>query len=229
MPTSAPTRRKSGLGSGGHIGRPYEKTGGEGVGAACMAARAHRCVGCTLAERTHRRGAHGASVSSSRNHRGPGHIEPGTGRIYNPPLRRGRGMVRSAECLGPGGGGPIKLRRKSGAGPGGHAGRPYEKTESGSVGADFISARAHRCVGCTLAERTHRRGAHGASGTGCELRRAGGRWTRSRRHVGMPPYARSDRRSALHTVAGGRAMRAPTPGAASEPRHTSKPSFGLPL
>ena len=129
----------------------------------------------------------------------------------------------------PGAGGPIKPRRKSGAGPGGHTGRPYERTEGGSVGADFISARAHRCVGCTLGERTHRRGAHGASGTGCELRRAGGRWTRSRRHVGMPPYARSDRRSALHTVAGGRAMRAPTPGAASEPRHTSKPSFGWPL
>ncbi len=175
--------------------------------------RVPRRVGCIIGKRTPRRGAHGASVSSSRNHRGPGHIESGTGRIYNPPLR----------------GGIIKPRRKSGAGPGGHTGRSYGKTESGSVGADFISARAHRRVGCTIGERTHRRGAHGASGTGCELRRAGGRWTRSRRHVGMPPYARSDRRSALHTVAGGRAMRAPTPGAAFEPRHTSKPSFGRPL
>ena len=33
-------RRKSGAGSGGHTGRPYEKTGGGAVGAACMAARA---------------------------------------------------------------------------------------------------------------------------------------------------------------------------------------------
>ena len=32
------------------------------------------------------------------------------------------------------------LRRKSEAGPGGHAGRPYEGTGSGSVGADCISA-----------------------------------------------------------------------------------------
>ena len=34
--------------------------------------------------------------------------------------------------------------------------RPYEKTASGSVGADFISARAHRRVGCTLADRTQK-------------------------------------------------------------------------
>ena len=54
----------------------------------------------------------------------------------------------------PGGGGPIKPRRKSGAGSGGHTGRPYGKTESGSVGADFISARAHRRVECTNADRT---------------------------------------------------------------------------
>ena len=39
---------------------------------------------------------------------------------------------------------------------GGHTGRPYGKTESGSVGADFISARPRRRVGCTLAERVHR-------------------------------------------------------------------------
>ena len=74
--------------------------------------------------------------------------------------------------------------------PGGHAGRPYEKTASGSVGADFISARCCR-VGCTFAERLHRRGAHRASGTGYEFRKTASRCTRSRRHVGMPPYARS--------------------------------------
>ena len=34
-----------------------------------------------IADRTCRRGAHGASVPSSRNHRGPGYIEPGFGRI----------------------------------------------------------------------------------------------------------------------------------------------------
>ena len=58
MWASAPTRRnhrtsrKSGAGPGGHTGRPYEETGGGSVGAACMAARAHRRVGCTIAERT---------------------------------------------------------------------------------------------------------------------------------------------------------------------------------
>ena len=57
------------------------------------------------------------------------------GRCGHPPLR----------------GGIIKPRRKSGAGPGGHTGRPYERTEGGSVGADYISARAHRRVGCTIA------------------------------------------------------------------------------
>ena len=46
MWVSAPTRRNHrapaeiGPGSGGHTGRPYEKTGGGAVGAACMAARA---------------------------------------------------------------------------------------------------------------------------------------------------------------------------------------------
>ena len=148
--------------------------------------RVPRRVGCIIGKRTPRRGAHGASVSSSRNHRGPGHIESGTGRIYNPPLR----------------GGIIKPRRKSGAGPGGHTGRSYGKTESGSVGADFISARAHRRVGCTIGERTHRRGAHRASVTGYDFYRTGGRYTRFRRHVGMPAYARSGRRTALLTAGG---------------------------
>ena len=105
----------------------------------CIACSGFLCA-CTAASdapsaNAPRRGAHGASEPSSRNHRGPGHIEPGTGRIYHPPLR----------------GGIIKPRRKSGAGPGGHTGRPYERTEGGSVGADYISARAHRRVGCTIA------------------------------------------------------------------------------
>ena len=42
-----------------------------------------------------------------------------------------------------------RTSRKSGAGPGGHTGRPYGKTGGGSVGADFISARPHQRVGCT--------------------------------------------------------------------------------
>ena len=42
-----------------------------------------------------------------------------------------------------------RTSRKSGAGPGGHTGRPYGKTGGGSVGADFISAHTHRRVGCT--------------------------------------------------------------------------------
>ena len=49
--------------------------------------------------------------------------------------------MRSADCHEPGGG-----RADVGIGP-------YEKTGSGSVGADFISARAHQCIGCTIAER----------------------------------------------------------------------------
>ena len=49
-------------------------------------------------------------------------------------------------------------RRESGPGPGGHTGRPYEKAASGTVGADYISARAHCRVGCTIVERTRRRG-----------------------------------------------------------------------
>ena len=57
----------------------------------------------------------------------------------------------------------------------------------------------HRRVGCTFVERTNRRGAHGASETGCDLRSTGGRCTWSRRHVGMPPYARSVRRTAMYT------------------------------
>ena len=40
--------------------------------------------------------------------------------------------------------------------PGGHKARPYGETGGGSVGADFISARAHRRVGCTLADRTQK-------------------------------------------------------------------------
>ena len=59
-------------------------------------------------------------------------------------------------------------------------------------------ARAHRRVGCTIVERAHRRGAHRASAAGYDLRSAGSRCTRSRRHVGMPPYARSGWRTALH-------------------------------
>ena len=62
--------------------------------------------------------------------------------------------------------------------PGGHTGRPYERAASGPVGADYISAR----VGCTTAERTHRRGAHGASVTGYDFRRC----TRSRAAKSRP-------------------------------------------
>ena len=85
-------------------------------------------------------------------------------------------------------------------GPGAYRMRPYGgERRRVRVGADYISARAHRRVGCTFAERTHRRGAHRASVAGYDLRSAGGRGTWSRRHGGMPPYARSGRRTALHT------------------------------
>ena len=51
-------------------------------------------------------------------------------------------------------GGTIDPRRKSEPGSGGHKGRPYERTEGGSVGAALMAARA----ACTLAERTRPNG-----------------------------------------------------------------------
>ena len=142
---------------------PLRENEKRGVGAAFMAARAaplrrthHRRphpvgadahigplgidVKSTTVDRTRRRGAHGASVSGSRNHRGPGDTVPGSGRICNPPLQQGRGMVRSADCPGPGG-----WRADVGIGPyeaepsncganhrlsGGHTGRPSVSKKS---------------------------------------------------------------------------------------------------
>ena len=103
MWASAPMRRnhrtsqKSGAGPGGHTGRPYEETGGGAVGAACMAARAHRRVGCTIAERTphgienkstiaERTRCGGASGDGAK-YTGPVVDAAGFGRIYNPPLQ----------------------------------------------------------------------------------------------------------------------------------------------
>ena len=79
--------------------------------------------------------------------------------------------MRSAKCVARGGG-----RADVGIGP-------YEKTDSGFVGAR-------------------------ASVTGYDFRRC----TRSWRHVGMPPYAQSVRRSALYAEASGHTMHAPTKG-----------------
>ena len=67
------------------------------------------------------------------------------------------------------------------------------------VGADAHIGPLGIDIKSAIADRTHRRGAHGASGTGYDLRRAGGRCTWFRRHVGMPPYARSGWRTAMHT------------------------------
>ena len=69
-------------------------------------------------------------------------------------LRRAAGGQQRAENR------PMKStpRGESEPGPGGHTGRPYEKAASGTVGADYISARAHCRVGCTIVERTRRRG-----------------------------------------------------------------------
>ena len=69
---------------------------------------------------------------------------------------------RPANCLAHGGWradvgvGPYEKNRRptAEAGPGGHKARPYGKTGSGSVGADFISARAAR------PRRTHHRRTH---------------------------------------------------------------------
>ena len=114
-------------------------------------------------------------------------------------------------------------------GTGAYRMRPYGgERRRVRVGADYISARAHRRVGCTFAERTHRRGAHRASVAGCDLRSAGGRCTWSRRHVGMPPYVRSGWRTALHTAAGGPMWAsAPTRGTI-EPQRDSEPGSGRP-
>ena len=82
---------------GGHKARPYEETGGGAVGAACMAARAHRRVGCTIAERTplgidnkstiaERTRCGGASGDGAK-YPGPVVDAAGFGRIYNPPLQ----------------------------------------------------------------------------------------------------------------------------------------------
>ena len=71
---------------GGHKARPYEETGGGAVGAACMAARAHRRVGCTIAERTPHgidnkstiaeRTRHGARQAMVRNTQGRWSMRP---------------------------------------------------------------------------------------------------------------------------------------------------------
>ncbi len=124
----------------------------------------------TTVERTYRSvGARMARPEPGAIYEGPVADAPGSGRIYNPPLRCGWRCVRfgglpwtrglAGRCgHRPLRGGTIEPRRKSGVCPGGHTGRPYEETRGGSVGADFISAHASRRVGCTIAERTHRRG-----------------------------------------------------------------------
>ena len=89
----------------------------------------------------------------------------------------------------------IEPRWKSGAGPGGHTGRPYEKTgrrvcrggfyirprapvcrmhhrRPHSVGADAHIGPPGIDIKSAIAERTPRRGAHCASGTGCDIHRA---------------------------------------------------------
>ena len=73
--------------------------------------------------------------------------------MYGRPCRRvGCTIAERA----PTGNGTIEPRWESEAGPGGHKARPYGKAGSGSVGADFISARAHRRVGRAPAQRTQK-------------------------------------------------------------------------
>ena len=117
-----------------------------------------------------------------------GTIEPwrkatASGRPYRPPLRenekRGVGAAFMAARAAP-------LRRT-------HHRRPHP------VGADAHIGPLGIDIKSAIADHTHRRGAHGASGTGYDFHRTGGRCTRSRRHVGMPPYAQRGRRNALHT------------------------------
>ena len=55
-------------------------------------------------------------------------------------------------------GGTIDPRRESEPGSGGHKGRPYERTEGGSVGAALMAAR----TACTFAERTRPNGPAGS-------------------------------------------------------------------
>ena len=184
MWASAPTqeaiepRRKSGAGPGGHTGRPYEKTGRRVCrGGFYIRPRAPVCrmhhrrphsvgadahigppgidIKSTIAERTPRRGAHRASGTDLK-YTGPVVDAPGSGRIYNPPLRRREGVCVRRTALHPEPGGPmwasaptretIEPRRKSGAGPGGHTGRPYEKTGRRVCrGGFYIRPRAPVC------------------------------------------------------------------------------------
>ena len=99
---------------------PYEKTGSGSVGADFISARAPP-------RRMHRRRTH---PYGEGNHRTPVRI-----------IARFRAAIKAAPTAGMGdgatGGLPCTQKR---AGRCGH--RPYEKTGSGSVGADFISARA---------------------------------------------------------------------------------------
>ena len=161
MWASAPTREtieprwKSGAGPGGHTGRPYEKTGRRVCrGGFYIRPRAPVCrmhhrrphsvgadahigppgidIKSAIAERTPRRGAHRASGTDLK-YTGPVVDAPGSGRIYNPPLRRREGVCVRRTALHPEPGGPmwasaptretIEPRWKSGAGPGGHIGR----------------------------------------------------------------------------------------------------------
>ena len=58
--------------------------------------------------------------------------------------------------------------------------RPYGCASGLLVGADAHIGPLGIDIKSTIADRTHRRGAHGASGTGCDIHRAGGRCTRFR-------------------------------------------------
>ena len=149
---------------GGHTGRPYERTGGVSVGADFISAQPGRRVGCTRVERTDRRGAHGASETGCDFYRAVGQRDSAMAACGHAALR----PQRSADCLAHGKQAdapcaPLRRTEPSNPGanrnpvPGGHTGRPYERTGGVSVGADFISAQPARRVGCTPAERIDRR------------------------------------------------------------------------
>ena len=174
-----------------------------------MAARAHRRVGCTIAERT-RCGARQAMV---RNIQGRWSMQPVPGGYKIRPYSVDGGACGRRSGPDPGGWradvgiGPYEAEPSNPGGnrnlvPGGHKARPYGKTGGGAVGADFISARAHRRVGCTIVERT-RCGARQAM-----VRNTQGRWS-------------------MQPVLGGYTIR-PYRGGSPDPRRKSGAGFGRP-
>ena len=191
-----PTR----CGAGGYKIRPYGHASGFPVGAAYMAARNRVLIRAVVRRFSCRRGAHGASAcprrarqSADRCGRRAACPTCRRDRVHRPPVLQKSYPVTDARCA------PLRRVRSAmvcptrRCGTGGYKIRPYRPASGFPVGAAYMAARAqlprrmhHRRphpvgadahigplridIKSTVAERTHRRGAHGASGTGCDKR-----------------------------------------------------------